>query len=131
MNPKTPEQLAHSIEELVSTFVAETRRAVAETVDRSLSVTSTKRSPSRGRGPRRTGKRRSAEDLSKLCDTLYTLVCAQPGESMTVFSDEIGLSVRDLHRPMSKLKDDGRIRSVGERYMARYFPAVSARSREA
>lgn len=130
MNPKTPEQLAQSIEELVTSFIVETRRVAAEAVERSLSPTSPKRAPPRAHGPRPTSKRRSAEALSKLCADLYARVCAQPGASMSVFADGMGLSVRELHRPMSKLKDDGRVRSVGERNMTRYFPAVPARSRE-
>lgn len=48
---------------------------------------------------------------------------------MTVFSEELGQSVRSLQRPMSKLRTEGRVRCVGERNMARYFPDAGQRSK--
>jgi hypothetical protein len=31
----------------------------------------------------------------------------------------------ELQKPMTKLRTDGRVRTVGERNMTRYFPAVA------
>jgi hypothetical protein len=50
---------------------------------------------------------------------------------MAVFADEIGCAARDLQRPMAKLKAQGRIRSVGQRSLTRYFPAVTRASKSA
>lgn len=92
-----------------------------------------------GRGRRdRTGSatrrssapRRSAEEMARVAEQLYELVCAQPGESMMRFAEQTGLRTRDLHRPMSKLKAEGRVRSVGQRHLTRYFPSVGRRSRD-
>jgi hypothetical protein len=49
-------------------------------------------------------------------------VCAHPGAAMTVLSAEVGATVRELHRPMTRLKRAGRVRSVGARHLTRYFP---------
>jgi len=43
---------------------------------------------------------------------------------MVVFADEAGVAARALERPMAKLKAEGRVRSVGQRNLTRYFPAV-------
>jgi hypothetical protein len=40
-------------------------------------------------------------------------------------ADELGCTVRELQRPMAKLRAQGRIRSVGQRNLMRYFPAVT------
>jgi len=50
---------------------------------------------------------------------------------MAAFANEVGVEVRQLQRPMSKLKADGRIRSVGQRNTTRYFPAVARAARSA
>lgn len=134
--PKTPQQLADAIEYLVASHIDEVRRAAQRAIDRSFpSPTAGTRPESRKAAhktrKRRSAKRRSAEELGELCEKLYELVCSQPGESMTTFSDASGIAVRALHRPMSKLKAEGRIRSVGERNLTRYFPAVGRRSKSA
>lgn len=130
---KTPQQLADAIETLVASYVDEVRQVVHQAVERSLAGPA-----SRSRSAKRKvasdaeagrARRRSAAELAELCEQIYEWVCARPGESMTAFADETGLAVRTLQRPMSKLKADGRIRCVGGRNQARYFPAVRRRPR--
>jgi len=41
---------------------------------------------------------------------------------MTVLAAAVGATARELHRPVTLLKRSGRIRSVGNRSGARYFP---------
>ena len=134
--PSSPEQLADAIESLVAAYVDEVRRAAREAIDRSLSMPAAmpkSRRSARTRSDRggSSGKRRSAEELAEICEALHGLVCARPGEGLSAFADEMGLPLRALQRPMSKLKRDGRVRSVGERNMTRYFPAIGRRSRNA
>jgi hypothetical protein len=130
-SPKSPDQLAQAIEALVASFVDESRRAAEEAVQRSFA--GARRNAKRAHRSRMEAahppKRRTADELSELCEKLYELVRARPGESMAVFAEEIGLPTPALHRPMSKLKSEGRVRSVGERNMTRYFPAVGRRSK--
>lgn len=75
------------------------------------------------------GPRRTAEEIAELGEQLYELVCAHPGESMTLFAEQMGMRAGDLHVPMSKLKVAGRVRSVGQRSLTRYFPAVGRRTK--
>jgi hypothetical protein len=39
-------------------------------------------------------------------------------------AEDMGASTGTLQRPMTKLRAEGRVRSVGERHLMRYFPAV-------
>ena len=47
---------------------------------------------------------------------------------MVVLAAEVGATVRDLERPAKRLKKAGRIRTVGERNMTRYFPLPARKS---
>jgi hypothetical protein len=126
----TPEQLADAIESLVASYIDEVRQAVQHAVERSLSGPmaagrrSKKRSHDRSPAPGSTSKRRTAAQLEQTCEQLCTLVRARPGESIAVLAEEMGESALTLQRPMAKLRTEGRVRSVGQRHMMRYFPAV-------
>lgn len=136
-SPKTSEQLAETIENLVADYVEEARRTAQVALERSFArhTAPTGRTPKKRAGQRAGTKpsvtRRSPDELAAVREQLYKLICAHPGESTTMFSDKMGVTVKDLHRPMAKLKAEGRIRSVGERNLTRYFPAVSRRPRSA
>ena len=134
--PTTPDQLARSIIDLVTAYVDEARRGAHEALDEAFSaaLALSRRAPQKRRwtpqesaGAR--SRRRSTDEISELEERLLAVVCARPGESMAAFSEELGQSVPSLQRPMSKLRSDGRVRCVGERNMARYFPAVGRRSK--
>ena len=129
-SPKTPKQLVDAIETVVASYLDEVRRTVQHAVERSLSKAAATTRPvkSRVEGSTQGLSRkppRSAGALDELSDKLYQCVCARPGELATVFADEIGCRPRELERPLAKLKAQGRIRSVGERRLMRYFPAVT------
>jgi hypothetical protein len=129
-SPKTPQQLADAIETVVASYLDEVRRTVQHAVERSLSSAAATTRPGKSRvdrssQPLSTKTRRSAGALDELCDKLYQCVCARPGESSAMFADELGCTVRDLQRPMAKLKAQGRIRCAGQRNLMRYFPAVT------
>ena len=130
-SPKTPQQLSDAIESLVTSYIDDVRRAAQGAVDRSLSGTRrpVKREDRSSSETSRPTKRRSDDELVVLCDRLYELVRARPGESMAAFAAETGVAARALHRPMLRLKAMGRIRSVGERNMTRYFPAIERPSK--
>ena len=129
--PKSPEELTKQIEQLVAQYVAESRRAVRDAVERAFGV-----SPSAGRvgkasasaSPKLSRKpcerRRPPEEVAQLGDRLLELVRARPGESMVAFAAELELGVRELQRPMSLLKRAGRVRTVGQKQQMRYFPAL-------
>lgn len=125
--------LAEKIERMVCELVAEqleqTRLAVVAAVTRSFATSAEMSAPKAERkraSNRKPRARREPDEVAALAERLCKLVCASPGEAMTTFAADMGTTVRELHRPMSKLKDAGRVRSVGERHRTRYFPAVTA-----
>ena len=73
-------------------------------------------------------KRRSPAELAALGEHLYSAVCSRPGETMSVLATEIGVSARELHKPMALLKSEGRVRSAGQRNHTRYFPMAASRA---
>ncbi|HET8934661.1 MAG TPA: hypothetical protein VFN67_14530 [Polyangiales bacterium] len=133
-SPKTPQQLADAIEAVVGSYLDEVRRTVQLAVESSLSrcaatTRSGKTKAVRADQQRSTKTRRSAGALDELCEKLHQCVCARPGEPTTILANELGCTVRDLQRPMAKLRAQGRIRSVGQRNLMRYFPAVMRASK--
>jgi DNA-binding NtrC family response regulator len=129
--PGTPEQLADAIESLVASYMDEVRVAAQRAVERSLTRGAVGRPPSKGSETRGTAPRshtrtarRTRAALDSLCETLCKQVRARPGESMVTLAEEMGMPMSALQRPMSKLRTEGRVRSVGERHLTRYFPAV-------
>jgi hypothetical protein len=128
-SPSTPEQLANAIESLVASYIDEVRQAAQQAIERSLSRSvqaqrSAKRTVHRPSTPRLATKRRTASELDETCEKLCALVRARPGESIVTLAEDMGASAGTLQRPMAKLRTEGRVRSVGERHLMRYFPAV-------
>ena len=130
--PKNPQELAAAIEALVADYIAESRRTAQLALDRALLVAATHPTPtskppskpSKPRGPYR--KRRSSEEISALADRLCQLIHIRPGESKVTLAAELGVTVRDLERPTALLKREGRLRVLGQRHAARYYPALAS-----
>lgn len=111
------DEFAQRIEKLVSEHIAESRRMAQEALERAFASTATRAlltagTRSRAVAPRsrRQGRRRPPEEVAAIGERLYAAVCANPGEGMTLLAQQVGLSVRELHRPMTCLKRAGRIR---------------------
>ena len=65
---------------------------------------------------------RSSEEIAELAVRLYDAIRRHPGERMTVIAPAVGATPRALERPMMRLRQQGRVRSVGQRRHMRYFP---------
>jgi len=127
-NPHSSGELAQEIEALVRRHVEAVRQEAQAAILRafgSQAVVAASR-PASQRRHRTAGDRRSAKQVAELGQRLYEAMRKQPGESMAVLATEVGASVRELHLPMTVLKREGKIRSVGERQHTRYYPAASA-----
>jgi len=127
--PSTPEQLANAIESLVASYIDEVRHAAQQALERSLSRRGATGRRTKGNGDRPPAaklatKRRTTAELDEACEQLWALVRARPGESIATLAEEMGAAPGSLQRPMAKLRTQGRVRSVGERHLTRYFPAV-------
>lgn len=130
MRARTPEQLASAIESLVASYLDEVRQVAQEALERSLYAHGGARRPTKATGqrsqaPKPETKRRTAAELDATCEQLCALVRARPGESIVTLAEELGVPARTLQRPMAKLRVESRVRTVGERHLMRYFPAVS------
>ena len=118
------EQLQNQIERLVREHVAACHKAAASAVDRAFGSATQRPKPRRRAATRSatSSPRRSPAKIAELGERLYEAVRANPGAGMTVLVARVGGTARELHRPMTLLKRAGRVRSVGQRHLMRYFP---------
>ena len=61
-----------------------------------------------------------------LGERFYAVLCRQPGETMTTLAPQVGVASRVLQVAVARLRRAGRVRVVGQRQLARYFPMVTA-----
>ncbi|NVJ03922.1 winged helix-turn-helix domain-containing protein [Myxococcus sp. AM001] len=120
MPTKTPATLESKIERLLHEHLVEQQRLVKAAVERAFSVLAP--APSVAMQRQGTRVRRSSGAVANLAKRLLEAVQACPGETMTVIAAHVGEKPRALHRPMMRLKHEGRVRSAGERNATRYFP---------
>lgn len=124
-NPTTPQALGERIERLVQDYISETRIAAQAAMDRAFATSTGKKvKTQRRQAKRRMGSRRVSAELIAIGERLYAAMCNAPGETMTVLAPAVGCSARELHRPMSLLKQARRVRSVGNRQGTRYYPML-------
>lgn len=126
------------IEQVIAEHIAACRAAAISAVELAFATNAISafksdrsrqtRRPSTGRAETPTSReslaRRTPAEMAAVSERLYQAVCARPGESKAALAAEVGLSARELDRPMTHLKDSGKVRSVGQRHLARYFPLV-------
>lgn len=125
----TNEDLIRQIEALVTAHIASSRRAAQEAVARAFAAAVVERPEARRRARAEasgTKKRRASSELEALGERFYRALCARPGETMTVLAAEVGASAGELHRAVARLKQAGKVRTVGERSSTRYFPLSSS-----
>jgi hypothetical protein len=124
-NTTTPQALGERIERLVQDYISETRIAAQAAMDRAFATSAGERAKKQDRqAKRRMSSRRPSAELVAIGERLYAAMCNTPGETMTVLAPAVGCSARELHRPMSLLKQAGRVRSVGNRQGTRYYPML-------
>lgn len=129
-SPNSTLELADAIESLVASYMKSVRDCAQQAVERAMgkAVAPRRRSSSAARPPTGTSRsasaRRTATELREVCDALCDRVRAQPGASIVELAEQIGADTRSLQRPMAKLRAAGRVRSVGQRHLTRYYPAV-------
>ena len=125
---KTVEHLQSQIEELVREHLAAQRSAATAAVERAFG-SAIAPSSTGTRAPRRTSsRRRPPAEVAALAEQLYAVVRANPGELMIVFAQQLGQTPQALNRPMTQLKQAGRVRSAGQRHLTRYFPMALSKA---
>ena len=119
------QDLSLRIEQVVHEHIAASQTVASAAVERSFGTAAGKtgKTPPASR-PRKSVRRRSRDEMAALGEQLYQAVCAKPGEGMVALAADVGAIPRELNRPMAQLKDAGKVRSVGQRHLTRYFPLV-------
>ena len=137
MTTTTIEQLEKKIDELIRTHIAEVRRTAAAAVERAFASAAVKKTavkktadkktpPSRAVAQSEPNGRRDPEVIQELVARLHRAVCANPGSSMPALAKSMGKTTAELEHPVRLLKSTGKIRVVGERHGARYFPVAKS-----
>ena len=122
MTTKVSETLEAKVERLVREHLAEQQVAVKAALERAFAVSRRPKATLRRRGSYR---RRT--EVADLAEQLFEAVKACPGETMAVLAARVGGTAEGLYRPMTHLKETGRVRSAGERNFTRYFPMAAAK----
>jgi hypothetical protein len=123
--------LEQRIEQLIREHIATVHRSTLEAVERALAgAASPAQKPARmvASTAAAGGRRRARAELSALGERLYRTVCARPGEGIVALAGDLGVSARELQRPMAQLREAGRVRSVGQRHLTRYYPRTGTGS---
>lgn len=118
--------LNEAIERVVREHLAELREGAVAALQRALVGGKPVVAVDAGNGRRRASRaRRVPEAVTDLGRRFYEVVSQSPGETMSVLARNVGVTPRELHRPVANLKRAGQVRSVGERQRTRYFPMAS------
>ena len=120
------EDLGKRIEQVVREHFVASRKAARAALERAFAEVQgepAQRSPET-KQPSQSKPRRTPEEIAALSERLYTAISETPGETMMVLAQAVGMTTRDLSVPMGRLKQAGRVRSVGQRSHTRYFPMV-------
>ena len=126
--------LAKQIEDLVRHHVDALRASAAAAVARAFADVpaplsaraSTPNKPVRTRS--KAAPRRAPEELVGLGERFYTVLCQQPGETMTTLAPKVGVAPRVLQVAVARLRRDGRVRVVGKKQQTRYYPMTTTPS---
>jgi len=120
------QKIQTAVEQLVREHLAACEAAATKAVHAAFrrASDSSPKSPnsSRPKPARTAAPRRSREEMAALEERLYEAIRRHPGETMAVISPAVGATPRELNLPATLLRNEGRIRSVGQRQYTRYFP---------
>lgn len=124
----TTTELEQEIERMVAAHVAALRKAAQVAVERAFAAASAvpAAAPSRPRPARAASKRRAGAELAALGERFFEALSRKPGETMVALSAEVGASPQELHRAVARLREAGRVKTVGERSAMRYFPTAAS-----
>jgi hypothetical protein len=130
MTTTTTESLEQKIESAVEQLVREhlaacevaASAALREAFRRASSPSAHRSRTAATKRARASSRRRTRDEIAALEERLYEAICQRPGETMAVIAPAVGATPRELHRPATVLRRQGRVRSVGQRHGTRYFP---------
>jgi hypothetical protein len=128
----TTPDLSKQIEDLVRQHVDALRASAAAAVARAFAAVpppvsaraSTQTLSVRPR--KKAAPRRGQKELAALGERFYTVLCQQPGETMTTLAPQMGVAPRVLQVAIGRLRRDGRVRVIGKKQQMRYYPMATS-----
>ncbi len=124
--------LGEKIETVIQAHLSQLRNEITESINRAFAADTAvpKRIPAAAKSVRSGTQRREPSELNAMAEEFHAAVCENPGATMTALAAKLGRSAVQLSRPVARLKQAGRVRSVGERQFTCYFPGVGERARQ-
>ena len=127
MNNATRNDVHQQLESLLRAHLDAQRKAMLAVVERAYAgptrSVASRRSPAVPSQRAPVGRARRPEAwITALAERLCAAVAAEPGVGMTRLAAQLGLLARELERPMTHLKIDRRVGSVGRYQGMIYFP---------
>lgn len=121
------QKLEQQIGEAVAEYLKASQHAATTAMERAFRCAGMARSGTAKSAPRRrrSGTKRSPAEMERLSKALDEAVRAQPGETIKTLSQQVGATPAALQVPVTRLKRDGRLRTVGKRQFTRYYPATT------
>jgi len=111
------------VEQLLATSHAAAIAAIDQAFDRGKIPSKSKSVPSPKKNKTRTTVAyRTPKEMAEICERLLEMIRDQPGQGVAVLAPQLGMQTADLKTPLARLRQAGKIRSVGQRQFTRYFP---------
>ncbi|WP_428266574.1 hypothetical protein [Haliangium sp.] len=113
----------------IEAFVAEIADLARDAARETLSATLGGAAPLRlgtavGVG-RRSGGKRTPEEITRAAEALYEYIATHPGERMEAIAAGMASSTQELSLPVKKLLSTGRIRTEGQKRATSYYPVTA------
>ncbi len=126
MNTSTSKEvLGMRIEKIVQEHIAACHLEAEAALQRAFSTAKLPTKPTPARKPAAKSRvYRTPEEVAALGDRFYQALCDSPGRTTAALAKTIDVTSLELRAPLARLKQAGRIRSVGQRQHTRYFPSV-------
>ena len=118
-------RIEKAVEQVVREYLSECEALATSAVTRAFEKASARPSPKPQAGAAKKQKRatpRSWRDIEAQAEKLHAVICAHPGETMSVLAPAAGATAPQLRLAAARLRSAGRVRSIGERGSTRYFP---------
>lgn len=70
------------------------------------------------------GSKRSVDDIAKLTDALYVVVCQEPGLRIEAIGAKMGRETNELRLPVKRLLEAKHVKVTGSKRTTQYWPAT-------
>lgn len=115
--------LEQKIDVAIADYLAEVQSQALQTIQRKLLGHSPKKSAVRVKR-RKLNQTRTKAEIDVLAELLFQAIVDLPGNSLQFLTAHLKQKPRRLETPASHLKQAGRIRVIGRKENAKYFPAT-------